>query len=197
MCSAELTLGVAVGDCGDRVSWRGRPLFEGGGKQKDGAAGPRCSKLPRELLLWLWFRFLGARTGQVNVGSQVVIDKQASLAFFWPLSKKDPFLVPRTTLARTIALRACHHPAPTTQHPSPITHGASKISTPLLALLSSIHTASRRTTHSTPLHSIRTRDPLTPLRNHSTSIEQIGESIINCPRPPPPPFPSTLCCRVQ
>jgi hypothetical protein len=77
-----------------------------------------------------------------------------------------------------------------TQHPSPITHGASKISTPLLALLSSIHTASRRTTHSTPLHSIRTRDPLTPLRNHSTSIEQIGESIINCP--PPSPLDSLL-----
>lgn len=166
MCSAELTLGVAVGDCGDRVSWRGRPLFEGGGKQKDGAAGPRCSKLPRELLLWLWFRLLSARTGQVNVGSRVVIDKQASLAFFWPLSKKDPFLVPRTTLARTIALRACHHPAPTTQHPS-TSHPWSKQnlnSPPCAALLHPHRIAPHHSLHSTPLHT------------HARSLNPIEES---------------------
>ncbi|KAH8814289.1 hypothetical protein F5882DRAFT_390141 [Hyaloscypha sp. PMI_1271] len=95
--------------------------------------GPRCSKLPRELLLWLWFRLLGARTGQVNVGSRVVIDKQASkqasLAFFWPLSKKDPSTPswsrerpwPEQLLRYVPVIIHHQHPTPNTQHPSPST----------------------------------------------------------------------------
>jgi hypothetical protein len=158
MCSAEL--GVGVGDCGDWVSWRGRPLFEGG-RRRGGSRrmGPRCSKLPRELLLWLWFRLLGARTGQVNVGFRVVIDKQASLAFFLTPVQKDPFLVPRTTLDRTIALRACHHPSPSTLHPAPMEHAKSQ----LLSLRCSPPSTPHRTA---PHHSL----PSTPLHTHARPL---------------------------
>lgn len=164
--------------------------------------GPRCSKLPRELLLWLWFRLLGARTGQVNVGSRVVIDKQASLAFFWPLSKKDPSTPcwsrerpwPEQLLRYVPVIIHHQHPSPSTLHPAPFAqHPWSKqnLNSPPPHRI-----ASHRTTHSpplpsTPLNSIHTQGPLTPIEeSQHLGRSIIGVSIINCPRPPSSPLPT-------
>jgi hypothetical protein len=139
------------------------------------------------------------------------ISKQASLAFFLAPVRNRPFLALRTTLARTIiALRACHHPSPNTQHPTPNTHHPSPStlhpaafaqhpwskqhlnSPPCAALLHPTphRTAPHHSLPSTPLHSIRTQGPSTPIEeSQHLGRSIIGESIINCPRPPSSPLP--------
>ncbi|KAH8792720.1 hypothetical protein BGZ57DRAFT_525030 [Hyaloscypha finlandica] len=182
MCSAEL--GVGVGDCGDWVSWRGRPLmFEGGWLEGRGEGGGEAEGWGRDAPNSRESCFFGsgfASWVRAQVKSTwgpglLSISKQASLAFFWPLSKKTlPRLPgPANDLGPNNYCATClsssitntHHPAPSSLHPAPMSK-QNLNSPPCAALLHPHRIASHRTAPhhslpSTPLHSIHTQGPLT------------------------------------